>query len=125
MDHALIDARRLEANTQLDPKNKGALGQFMTPSAIALFMASLFEDTPNAVLLDAGAGIGSLTHAASTTLHLARVDAWEIDPIMDWSKQHYDAEYAPNSRETFRLQTMHQFIEGGICLTTLISLNDL
>ena len=82
MDHALIDTRRLEANAQLDPKNKGALGQFMTPSAIARFMASLFEDTQGAYLLDAGAGIGSLSHAASSTLNLAQVDAWEIDPIM-------------------------------------------
>ncbi|MFA6062863.1 MAG: BsuBI/PstI family type II restriction endonuclease [Gallionella sp.] len=39
-----------------------------------------------------------------------------ITPIMDWSRQHYGKEYAPNTRETFRRQSMHQFIEGGICL---------
>jgi len=39
-----------------------------------------------------------------------------ITPIMDWSRQHYGREYAPNTRETFRRQSMHQFIEGGVCL---------
>lgn len=39
-----------------------------------------------------------------------------ITPIMDWAKEHYETEYAPNTRETFRRQSMHQFIEAGICL---------
>lgn len=36
-----------------------------------------------------------------------------ITPIMDWVRVHYDVHYAPNSRETFRRQTMHQFLEAG------------
>lgn len=39
-----------------------------------------------------------------------------ITPIMDWARDNYGAEYAPNTRETFRRQSMHQFIEAGICL---------
>jgi len=39
-----------------------------------------------------------------------------ITPIMDWAKQHYEADYAPNTRETFRRQTMHQFVAAGIAL---------
>lgn len=39
-----------------------------------------------------------------------------ITPIMDWAKSHYKRTYAPNTRETFRRQSMHQFIEAGICL---------
>jgi hypothetical protein len=39
-----------------------------------------------------------------------------ITPIMDWSRAHYQKDYAPNTRETFRRQSMHQFIEAGICL---------
>jgi hypothetical protein len=39
-----------------------------------------------------------------------------ITPIMDWARAHYGREYAPNTRETFRRQSMHQFIEAGICL---------
>jgi BsuBI/PstI restriction endonuclease domain/BsuBI/PstI restriction endonuclease HTH domain len=39
-----------------------------------------------------------------------------ITPIMDWVRKHYDKEYAPNTRETFRRQTMHQFCDAGIAL---------
>lgn len=39
-----------------------------------------------------------------------------ITPIMDWSRQHYDKDYAPNTRETFRRQSIHQFVDAGICL---------
>ena len=39
-----------------------------------------------------------------------------ITPIMDWSREHYGKDYAPNSRETFRRQTMHQFVDAGISL---------
>lgn len=39
-----------------------------------------------------------------------------ITPIMSWVHQHYGIEYAPNTRETFRRQTMHQFVEAGIAL---------
>lgn len=39
-----------------------------------------------------------------------------ITPIMDWAKTHYDAHYAPNTRETFRRQTMHQFVAAGVAL---------
>lgn len=39
-----------------------------------------------------------------------------ITPIMSWMKAHYGKEYAPNTRETVRRQTMHQFVAGGIAL---------
>ncbi|MEQ9969322.1 BsuBI/PstI family type II restriction endonuclease [Pectobacterium carotovorum] len=39
-----------------------------------------------------------------------------ITPIMDWARKHYNKEYAPNTRETFRRQTMHQFCYAGISL---------
>lgn len=38
-----------------------------------------------------------------------------ITPIMDWVKKHFGTEYKPNTRETFRRQSVHQFIEAGIC----------
>jgi len=82
MNEAVVDSLRHEANAKLDPKKKGALGQFMTPFKIAEFMASLFSKKKDAVLLDAGAGIGSLTLAASKTLKLKRSEAWELDPVM-------------------------------------------
>lgn len=38
-----------------------------------------------------------------------------ITPIMEFSAQHYrDKPYAPNTRETIRRQTMHQFCDAGL-----------
>jgi hypothetical protein len=39
-----------------------------------------------------------------------------ITPIMDWAREHYNKTYAPNTRETVRRQTMHQFVQAGIAL---------
>ena len=39
-----------------------------------------------------------------------------ITPIINWVREHYDKEYAPNTRETIRRQTMHQFCDAGIAL---------
>lgn len=39
-----------------------------------------------------------------------------VTPIMDWARDIYGKEYAPNTRETFRRQTLHQFIDGGLAL---------
>jgi hypothetical protein len=39
-----------------------------------------------------------------------------ITPIMDWIRDHFNKTYAPNTRETVRRQTMHQFISAGIAL---------
>ncbi|MGI6355527.1 MAG: restriction endonuclease [Lentisphaerae bacterium] len=39
-----------------------------------------------------------------------------ITPIMDWARTHYQKDYAPNTRETVRRQTMHQFVDAGIAL---------
>lgn len=37
-----------------------------------------------------------------------------ITPIMEFSKNKYGKKYAPNTRETFRRFSMHQFVEAGI-----------
>ena len=34
--------------------------------------------------------------------------------VMDYLKEHYGTEYAPNTRETFRRQVLHQFVQGRI-----------
>lgn len=39
-----------------------------------------------------------------------------ITPIMDWVREQYGKDYAPNTRETFRRQTIHQFCDAGIAL---------
>lgn len=37
-----------------------------------------------------------------------------ITPMMEFSSDQYKKEYAPNSRETFRRFSMHQFVDAGI-----------
>ncbi len=60
--HEFIDSIRISSNSVLDKKKKAALGQFFTPSPIAMFMASLFDSMEGEVkLLDPGCGSGSLT----------------------------------------------------------------
>ena len=34
--------------------------------------------------------------------------------IMNYLKEHYGADYAPNTRETFRRQVLHQFVQGRV-----------
>ncbi len=41
---------------------------------------------------------------------------WRTVTIMQWLRDHYDKDYAANSRETIRRQTLHQFIEAGLVL---------
>jgi adenine-specific DNA-methyltransferase len=85
-----IDEARLEASKQLDPARRSQLGQFMTPTAIADFMASLFTRWPQSVrLLDPGAGVGSLTESfAEHFLISAPANAslethcYEIEPLL-------------------------------------------
>lgn len=78
------DTIRKQVSRQLEPNRKSALGQFMTPSTVADFMAGLFDAPKQPVrLLDAGAGIGSLTVAARKKLGLVEsVGLWELDPLM-------------------------------------------
>ena len=86
MNLALMDDVRMEANTRLNPKNKAALGQFMTPAPVAQFMANILNHTgygDEAKLLDCGAGIGTLTIAAvNTNKGINSIEQWEVDPIM-------------------------------------------
>ncbi len=39
-----------------------------------------------------------------------------ITPVMDWIRKHYAKTYAPNTRETIRRQTMHQFVQANLAL---------
>jgi BsuBI/PstI restriction endonuclease domain/BsuBI/PstI restriction endonuclease HTH domain len=39
-----------------------------------------------------------------------------ITPMMEFAREHYKKPYAPNSRETFRRQTIHQMVTAGIAL---------
>ena len=85
-----LDSRRLEVSRLLDPERRSRWGQFFTPSVIARFMASMFEaHVTEARLLDAGAGIGSLSAAFVEAMCLRsdapksiHVTAYEIDAVL-------------------------------------------
>lgn len=79
-----------------------------------------------AVLRNLGLPRGQLNERSALTL-LALLDLqpetpWTaarsrmigITPIMDFCRDHYGTSYAPNTRETFRRQTMHQFVQAGL-----------
>lgn len=84
------DFYRADTSTRLDPKRKSALGQFMTASPLARFLASLFEQAEGDIrLLDPGAGVGSLTAAFAERLCLqakkpssAAFTCYEIEGLM-------------------------------------------
>lgn len=88
---SLADVRRCEANGKLAPEHKSAQGQFMTSRSVAQFMASLYQvwKFPEIRLLDAGAGVGSLTAAfveeflsRKTLIDSLAVTAYEPDSIL-------------------------------------------
>lgn len=119
----MIDQRRIKIAGETSPARKSELGQFMTPTAIARFMTSLF--TPlgkrRIHLLDAGAGIGSLTAAfASMALHDKAksfdVETWEIDtaihfPLTETLNGCRDAFHAAKIPFNYCLRT-EDFIEA-------------
>jgi adenine-specific DNA-methyltransferase len=84
-----VDLLRVSAIKGLDPKQRGQMGQFLTPPAVARFMASLFSESQTPVrLLDAGAGVGTLTAAfveemCRRTTRPQHVEAtlYEIEPL--------------------------------------------
>lgn len=39
-----------------------------------------------------------------------------ITEMMDWFRDYYGKQYAPNTRETVRRQTMHQFVQMGLII---------
>jgi len=55
-------------------------------------------------------------------LNLKPEDAWQvannplmgITPMMEFFADHYGKRYAPNTRETVRRQTVHQFVQAGL-----------
>ncbi|WP_068779938.1 SAM-dependent methyltransferase [Paenibacillus sp. GM2] len=83
-----LDKERLVINPLL--KRKSELGQFLTPASVAKYMASIFDKNKlyDPKILDAGAGIGTLTSAvlerivAEKTSNSAEVTVVEIDEVL-------------------------------------------
>ncbi len=89
----IIEAKqsKLTLSETADPKRKSQLGQFFTPVTIARFMADIFNQKANAQcrLLDAGAGVGSLSIAfldrwvsGGFDFGSLEIDAFELDDLL-------------------------------------------
>jgi adenine-specific DNA-methyltransferase len=82
-----LEQKRLQLSRSTEAKRKSNFGQFLTPERTAAFMAGLFPDGKGSCrLLDAGAGIGSLSAAfldrwidGGFNFQQVEVDAFEID----------------------------------------------
>lgn len=46
----------------------------------------------------------------------ARNPPMGITPIMDWMREHYRKVYAPNSRESVRRKSIHQFVDAALAM---------
>jgi len=107
------DALRQEMAPHFAPKQKSALGQFMTPSPVARFMASLFPATTlqTCHLLDAGAGLGALSCAfldrwasgGDLNFERAEVAAYEFDETLRRHLQTTLALYAGKLAVTYQV----------------------
>ena len=79
------------------------LGQFGLPRAqinerTAYCLLALLNITPDKAWGEAGAPLVGIT------------------PMMDFAREYYGKDYAPNTRETFRRFSMHQMVQAGIAL---------
>ena len=83
-----VDFFRLDASRKLDHGRQAELGQFLTPAPTARLMASMFQAKDSSIrLLDAGAGVGSLTAAFVSEVctrtpkpESLAVTAYEVEP---------------------------------------------
>ncbi|WP_246296716.1 Eco57I restriction-modification methylase domain-containing protein [Allochromatium humboldtianum] len=84
---SVVEQKRLYLSRSTESNKKALLGQFFTPEKTAVFMAGLFADGDECCrLLDAGAGIGSLSAAfldrwrqGGFRFSQVEVDAFELD----------------------------------------------
>jgi adenine-specific DNA-methyltransferase len=84
---ARIDFYRHDVSRRINKDHRARLGQFFTRAATARLMAAMFDNQPRSLrLLDAGAGVGSLTAAWIDALCKAKrrprdvcVTAYEVD----------------------------------------------
>jgi adenine-specific DNA-methyltransferase len=103
-----VDTKRRIASSALDQERRSELGQYLTSPGIARFMASTFNSVQGEVsLLDAGAGIGSLTAAFLDRVLSEKDDdstvestTFEIDATMIG----YLRETLSSYEDSFRLQ---------------------
>jgi len=119
---SVVEKSRASISKATEPKKKSKLGQFFTPIKIAQFMAGLFtrKGEENCRLLDAGAGIGSLSAAflerwesGGFDFKRIEIDAFEIDETLHpYLNQTIDG-YKNHTDVTFTIRS-NDFIESAV-----------
>ena len=115
LEHA--DTVRQEVAPRINLKRKSALGQFMTPSPVARFMASLFppKTMQTCRLLDAGAGVGALS--------CAFLDRWASDDGLTFQNVQLEA-YEIDTTLRAHLETTLASYPKKLCITAKILSED-
>lgn len=118
-----VDSTRVAVSRATSRERKASLGQFMTPIEIATFMASLLPPSDNkpARILDAGAGVGSLSSALLERQIGGDFDApsieaiaYEIDPLLVPHLNTTLAHYAHlDERISYEVRAMN-FLKDGL-----------
>src|SRR2546426_2666460 len=122
------DFFRLDISRRLNAERRAEMGQFFTPVPTARLMASMFEDCSRALhLLDAGAGVGSLTAAwiAAVCGHKSKprsveVTVYEVEPaFIDYLTETLEGCQKECERVgvTMKWEVVREdFIEAGIAM---------
>ena len=106
-----IEQTRLRLSKNTEAKKKSQFGQFLTSSRTAAFMVSLFpEDKGRCRLLDAGAGIGSLSAAF--------LDRWDTAGF-DFQRVELDAFEIDDSLHSYLNQTLEQYRNNPRFISTI------
>ncbi|EKN5122624.1 TPA: Eco57I restriction-modification methylase domain-containing protein [Yersinia enterocolitica] len=84
-----VDELRIEKNSKLDESTRANKGQYMTPASAARLIAGKFRDLNGALnIIDAGAGVGSLTTALveralnDFSPNSINANAWELESVL-------------------------------------------
>jgi tRNA1(Val) A37 N6-methylase TrmN6 len=118
---SILEQTRLKVSGRTDAKKKSQLGQFLTPANTASFMAGLFNTSGGECrLLDAGAGIGSLSSAfldrcvnGSLNFKDIKLNAFEIDESIHNELQSTLSPYVYKCNFSFEI-TGKDFIQEAV-----------
>lgn len=120
---SVVEQTRLKVSRRTEPKKKSKLGQFFTPGNTAAFMANLFPPSDGECrLLDAGAGIGSLSCAflercvsGSLNFEKIHIQAFELDESIHDDLHNSLSSYVQKCKFSFEL-IERDFIEEAVSL---------
>lgn len=123
-----VEQKRLLLSKSTEAIKKSQFGQFLTPGKTAAFMARLFPDgTGDCRLLDAGAGIGSLSAAfldrwrnGGFCFSSVTVDAFELDSSLidhlasTLDRYNHRGDFVANIRQEDFILTAVESLEGNL-----------